>query len=183
MTITKEFVAPLLRPKTFKRNIKWWQRIWKWRTTRRNWRLQEDWIYWDDTLKLFIKIPDRFTFDGASVPKFFQSIVSAIDGLFYGSIPHDFIYRFDQLIVCPEDEDGNCSEIWYLKDDIGKLAADKMLLYLPKQIENRLIPNSIAYGIINIFGIFSWENHRKDGYKLISPYPSRANRYLLKSGE
>ena len=165
------FDAPLLKPVTFKQPESVWQQIKNWRFDRRRWQLQSDWIFWCDHVQLYIKIPAKFTCDGASVPHFLKFIVSSCDGLFYGAILHDFIYRFDQLIVCPSNGNGTCSKEWRIWENPGKRLADELLYQLPKQVEGFKLPNSIAY-ILKPTYYYAWKFWRKINYKLDSTSPN-----------
>ncbi len=176
--ITKKFVAPKIQPEIVHIDVPWWQRFYKWRTTRRQWRLLEDWIFWSNKLQTFVKIPKGLVFDGASVPKIFHSIINSTDGVFFGALPHDFIYRFAQLLVCPENVRGECDGLWVIHQDVSRSTADSMLYDLPNQIEGRKIPNGIAYGIIRPFGGMAWKKNRVRGWKLKTAYPSPDNGYL-----
>lgn len=151
-------------------------RFFKWRTRRRKWIFNEDWIVYVEYLECWVKIPKGFVFDGASVPKTFQSVVSSVDALFYGSILHDFIYRTNQLIVCHDSNFGS----WRLKYSIGKVEADRILFNFNIQAENLVTPNTIGYYTLVVGGLFTWNKARKAGLTLNTAYPHAENFVLHK---
>lgn len=172
------FDEPVIQPVSYHVKSSNWQQLLTWRKRKRQWRLKEDWIFWCETLSMFIKIPARFTFDGASVPKLLSNIVAPCDGVFYGAIVHDFMYRFDQLIVASADIGGRCMHDWHIWDAPGKKEADRLLRALPKQFENVDVANSIAYALRLTF-YFAWKSWRKKNLKLTSPYPDPNDPGLL----
>jgi hypothetical protein len=145
-----------------------------WRLERRHFRMREDWCVWVEHLQLWVKIPKGFVFDCASVPKAFHSFINSIDALFYGSILHDFIYRTGQLIVCTDDNYG----VWYLKNNINKSEADKIMFKFSSQMESLEVPNTIAVTVLFGAGWFAWNSSRKLGLTLRTAYPSETNSVL-----
>lgn len=154
--------------------MNWFQRFFLWRMGRRHWQLVEDWIIYVDFFKCWVKIPAGFVFDGASVPKIFNSIVNSTDALFYGSIIHDFIYRFAQLIICTDDDFGR----WCLAPIKDKHMADSAMLHLSIQAEGIKTPSQLAYFILKYLGCFAWRKSRKMGFELTDCDPDPKNEQL-----
>lgn len=171
----KDFIEPKLSPVlNYIGDKNWYERFFLWRLNNRNWMIIEDWVVWSDYLQLWVKIPKGFIFDGASVPKMFQSVVNSVDALFYGSILHDFIYRFDQLIVCYDDNQGE----WFLQEKMGRKAADMIMKELSIQLEGVHLPANIGFIVLSPVGHFAWNKWRKKNYKLSTPYPFHNNKHL-----
>ena len=167
------FESPVLKPVSYDKDTvtsNLWSQLKHWRFHGRRWKIVQDWIFWCEHLQLYVKIPAKFTCDGASVPHFLKFMVSSCDGLFYGAIVHDFIYRFNQIIVSHPDHNGDCLNDWYIWEEPGKKMADVLLYQLPKQIEGFLMPNLIAY-ILKPSYWYAWHHWRKINYKLTTPTP------------
>jgi len=142
------------------------KKIIAWRTHNRHFQFIEDYIVWVESIQLWVKIPAGFLFDGASIPKLLQSVTSAIDSLFYGSILHDFIYRTGQLIVC-NDANYGC---WHLKD-FKKDEADSIMAAFSDQMEGVTTPSIIVKNMLGVFGWVAWGNARKRNMRITTPYP------------
>ena len=173
------FEPPLLKPVSYSLEHGLLEQIKNWRFNRRKWEIQEDWVLYSDYLKLYIKIPAKFTCDGASVPHALKFMVSSCDGLFYGAIVHDFIYRFNQLIVAPPEtfDKELRTGSWEIWEEPGKLLADKLLYQIPKELEGFNMPNLIAY-IMKPSYFIAWQQWRKLNYKLTTPNPDPDNEGL-----
>jgi hypothetical protein len=150
------------------------QKFVQWRMHRRHFKVRADWVVWVEYLDLWVKIPAGFVFDGASVPKIFHSILNSVDSVFYGSILHDFIYRTNQLIVCTDEEYGN----WYIKENMTKQVADRVMLNFTEQMEGSSVPSSLAYYVLYSLGWIAWNSARKQNYHLLTAYPSETNSVL-----
>jgi hypothetical protein len=155
-------------------NWKWYKKFFSWRTSRRNWEIQEDWIVYIDYLKTWVKIPAGFVTDGASVPKILNSFVSSTDILFYAAVIHDFIYRFNTLIVW----DG---EKWILSGPVNKTKADHILFFFSKQTEGMWFPNGLSTLILFAFGFVAWCGARKRNIQLKTPNPDFDDKILKSS--
>lgn len=150
------------------------KRFFQWRTGRRHFRFNKEWIVWVEYLQIWVKIPEGFVFDGASVPKAFHSFINSIDAMFYGSILHDFIYRTDQLIFCDDDHFGD----WILLEDIGKVKADNILFQFSKQMEGIVLPNAVGYGVLAVLGWIAWGKARYKDLHLVTSNPIPENPVL-----
>lgn len=169
--IEEPILSPMRKDTTGENGLR---KLISWRLHRRHFKMRADWIVWVEEINLWVKIPAGFVFDGASVPKSLNSIINAVDAIFYGSILHDFIYRTNQLIVCKDEEYGN----WYIYENVTKKVADKILFKFSNQMEGTTIPGSIAYGILCAWGWIAWNKSRKRGYHLLTTYPSETNSVL-----
>jgi hypothetical protein len=148
----------------------------KWRISQRHWVLNEDFIFWCETSKLWIKIPKGFVSDAASIPKILHFVINPIDAILFGSLVHDFIYRFDALIVCDDENFGD----WTIVENISRVYADKLLREISMQYDKIPWAAEICYWTIIPFGYFAWERARDRNYKLTSVNPDPHDVYLNK---
>jgi len=77
----------------------WYQKVFKFLTYRRKFMVREDYVLWISSLGCYCFIPAGFQFDGASVPKFLNNLYNPSGMLLLGSIPHDFGFRYQGLIL------------------------------------------------------------------------------------
>jgi len=150
--------------------------IFEWRFSMRHWRIREDWIFYCDYLKLWVKIPNGFVFDGASVPKALHSLINSTDSLFYGSIIHDFCYRTTQLFVCTDADYGN----WTIMENISKITADELLKEVSIQADDIKFPVIASYWVLRAVGCFAWNRARERNLKFTTPYPDYNDIILTK---
>ena len=61
----------------------------------RQWEITKDWHY--EVNGVSYMIPAGFTFDGASIPKFFRSFLSPVGVLLLGGLVHDYAYKYAAL--------------------------------------------------------------------------------------
>ena len=73
-----------------------WGAIWLWMMTTRTWTISKDFHYKLNGKELVI--PEGFTFDGASVPKFLASFLSPVGVLLIGGLIHDYGYKYTTLL-------------------------------------------------------------------------------------
>jgi len=82
---------PVLKPIPIKtKEGNWFRRVKGWFSTRK-WELEENFYFNINNLPCFI--PKGFVFDGASVPRFFWSLLHPTGILMIPSIIHDFGYK------------------------------------------------------------------------------------------
>jgi hypothetical protein len=174
-----KFSEPLLSPIRFrksKEDSSFFSDLFEWRLSMRLWELKADWIIYCEYLHCWIKVPKGFIFDGASVPKLFHSLINSTDSLFYGAVVHDFIYRFNQLIICTDEDYGR----WTLAFNVTRKKADLLLKEVSIQADDVKFPVSASYFIIKYAGVFAWNRARHRGCKLATPYPPATDLYLRK---
>ena len=75
----------------------YFQRVLRWLRYTRRWRFSKNW-YFRLLSGEWIKIPEGFELDGASIPKPFRSLLSPTGILFVGGCFHDYGYMHDELI-------------------------------------------------------------------------------------
>jgi hypothetical protein len=77
---------------------------------KREWNLVEDYVFYVPWLNQWIIIPHNFKFDFASVPKILNGIYGATDLLLYGSLAHDFGYRYSGILFIDPDTNNTYAE-------------------------------------------------------------------------
>jgi|TARA_B110000908_G_scaffold30001_2_gene35492 hypothetical protein len=123
-----------------------------WLLATRQWTIAEDWKYEIDGTKYVI--PAGFTFDGASIPKFFWKYLSPTGVLLMPGLVHDWIYKTQSL----KRVDGNDS----LTFTLDQKQCDEIFRDLAIEINGFKVINNIAYYILRVFGRFAWNAHRKN---------------------
>jgi len=122
--------------------------IWLWLWVNRKWELTEDWEYSLEGKKY--RVPKGFVFDGASVPKYFQSWLSPMGILLLAGLIHDYGYKYAGLL-----------------SDSGELESKTQkeldIIFREVAIETNgfFFLNWIAYLALRIFGWFVWNKHRR----------------------
>lgn len=81
---------------------KWYQRGISWATNRRQFLIYEDYITWCRYIDAYVKIPENFVMDFASVPKALHIFFNPSGILAIQAILHDCLYRFGNLIYWRE---------------------------------------------------------------------------------
>jgi len=135
-------------------------------TLKRQWQIKEESCIYSPLLKQFIYIPNEFIIDGASVPKVLHGFFGAIGILFYGSIPHDFAYRYKGLLLV-----NNATKNIYFKG-FSKSEADHIFkdICLVEQ-EKRAVSITVAKTALSFFGFTGWNSNRKMNRNLIEDFP------------
>lgn len=165
-----------MRPIPFDLKHKGFMRFIEWRLTQRLWVITEDFIFWSAYLHCWVKIPKGFVFDGASIPKMLQFVINPTDAVLFGAVIHDFIYRFQQMIICTDEDYGR----WALGDNLKRRQADELIKEISLQYDNVEYAAYICYYVLLPFGEFAWKRARKRNFKLTTAYPEPTNKYLQK---
>ncbi len=133
-------------------------------TYRRMFRCSEHYIVWCELLQLWIFIPHGFRYDGASVPKFLNSVYEPTGMLFYGAAPHDFGYRFNGLLLV-DPADGGV----YFKN-LSKSQLDNIFESMCRT-ESHLVIGSFIAKLGVMFGAGSvWRHFESDGIECLDLY-------------
>jgi hypothetical protein len=130
-----------------------WSSIWHWFSDVRTWEIIEDWNF-ELEGKEYV-IPKGFIFDGASVPKFLASWLSPIGILLLGGLVHDFIYKYEFLLLKNND-----------KNKIKRKEADKLFRDINIEQNGIHVLNYTAYFALRLFGFSAWKKHRKSNKTL-----------------
>lgn len=154
---------PIIQPigiNAYRKNLSWWKRWLTYIFPYRDWKIIEDYYLYIPFLKVYLKIPKGFIFDGASIPKIFWPFLSPTGILFLASLFHDFGYRnkyllFDngtKLYVDVLDKQKCFDKLFY---DIAKWENS---IDVPKIIIiYRLILIFIAYQILRMVGKIAYK--------------------------
>ncbi len=152
----KNFTSPKISPVWVDtRDFSWYKKTYYWLFVRRKWVFDEDWIFFlpDGTE---ILIPEKFEFDGASIPRIFSNLISPTGFLFIASIIHDFGYSFGYLI----DKNRAIISKYYKRKHFDNLLKDISI-----DTTGYKFLSNIVYLIISPCGFIAWNNHRKEERK------------------
>jgi hypothetical protein len=100
--------------------------------------------------------------DGASVPKMLSSLYSSTGVLFYGSLPHDFAFRYSGLLLVNPDR-----TLYY--KELSKSLADEIFNNLCKEESGMSVASRIAKFALTLFGGSSWQDGTEIGIKIDFP--------------
>tara|TARA_B100000780_G_scaffold224786_1_gene163892 strand:+ start:774 stop:1238 length:465 start_codon:yes stop_codon:yes gene_type:complete len=121
-----------------------------WLLATRQWTIAEDWNYELHGVKCVI--PAGFTFDGASIPKFFWKYLSPTGVLLMPGLVHDWVYKTRSV----KRADGRDAEM------LDQKKCDELFRDLAIEINGFKVINNIAYYILRVFGRFAWNSHRRN---------------------
>jgi len=137
-------------------------------TFKRQWELVEDYVMYIPWLNITLFVPKGFVFDFASIPKPFWSVMSPVGTLMWGSVPHDFGYKYGGLLHQIDIDDAyiitqfiTCS-----KSDLDTLLAD-----ITKCACGLKGPGFIARTILWLGGLPTWWAARKANLQVTTDYP------------
>jgi hypothetical protein len=160
-TLNKDIHFPIIKflPSRKSKNI--FERIWNFVFFRRECLVLEHYIFWCDYLKLWVLIPKGFIYDMASVPKLLNFIYKTTGLLLYGSISHDFGYRYNCLLHVNE-----LTGHVYIKE-YSKHKLDVIFEHLNTEESNLSVASFIARVALSIFAIPAWYFHRFENKGII----------------
>jgi hypothetical protein len=148
---------PVLRPIPIKtKNKNFFIRIFRWITSIRKWKVEEDWYYILPGEKgKKIVIPKEFIFDGASIPRPLWGILSPVGLLLIPGLIHDYAYENNELISI---DNGNRTP--YMKG-AGRIKWDNLFKKVAVDVNGFTLINRVAWFFLILFGWYSWNKHRK----------------------
>ena len=126
-----------------------------WLLGTRNWKLLTDFRYKMNGTEYVI--PEGFTFDGASIPKFLRSFFSPVGVLLIGGLVHDYMYKYAALK--PAAAKGSLLMVDQKK-------ADQIFRDINIEVNGFYFMNYLAYWSLRIGGWIAWNGHRKRNVKL-----------------
>jgi len=126
-----------------------------WLLSTRNWKLLTDFRY--TMLGIDYVIPEGFTFDGASIPKFLRSFFSPVGVLLIGGLVHDFMYKYAALK--PAAKKGSLLLVDQKK-------ADQIFRDINIEVNGFYFMNYLAYWSLRLGGWLAWNGHRRRNIKL-----------------
>lgn len=147
---------PVVKPVPIKtKDQGFFRGLWRWVVYTRKWEVVEDFHY---TLKdgAEVVIPKGFIFDGASIPKFFRTLLSPTGLLFIPGLLHDYAYKYNRL----EGVKVNGNRYPY-KQNAGKMVWDKMFREEATRVNGMAPINWAAWSGLFVGGHFSWWGHRR----------------------
>jgi len=151
MIRVKYEIMPAMRPLAIPTKDKgFFGAVVMWLVASRQWQLSEDWKFTIDGTPYII--PAGFTFDGASIPKFFWTYLSPTGVLLMPGLIHDWIYMHQSL----NRADGLPSLTLSQKE------CDVMFCELAIAINGFNFINKAAYVALRAFGWMAWNKHRKN---------------------
>jgi len=133
-----------------------WRAIWCWFWEVRTWEITKDW-HFEVNGQAYV-IPKGFIFDGASVPKFLASWLSPTGILLLGGLVHDFIYKFETLVLKGKKK---CEPNFTQKE------ADQLFRDINIEQNGIHVLNYAAYYALRLGGFVAWNGHRKNDQKAI----------------
>lgn len=149
---------PILQPLPIETVGKpFFSKIYAWIFQEREWEVKEDYYFFVESLKITLKIPKGFVFDGASIPRIFWGIVSPTDILLVPALFHDFGYRFQCLLDHTD---------YVIFNKRPKEFFDNLFLEIGKQVNNMIVIDSIATLAVKLFAFYAWSNNRKNNCKI-----------------
>lgn len=131
---------------------------------RRQWRMEDNFIYWSPTLRCSILVPAPFELDFASVPRVFWFALDPVGFLLFGAIPHDFGYRYGGLFIKEL-----FSNEWSFKN-MSRHEIDKIFEILVDEINEMSTMARIARYAVNVGGAKTWSKARKFGLSACEDY-------------
>jgi hypothetical protein len=132
-----------------------WGGVILWLLSTRNWEITKDFHYKIDGENYVI--PEGFTFDGASIPKFLRSFFSPVGVLLVGGLVHDYAYKYKTLLKKNK------------KDTMGEITqkrADEIFRDINVIVNGFYTMNRLAYWSLRIGGFVAWNGHRKRNAKI-----------------
>ena len=132
-----------------------WGAIWLWMMTTRTWTISKDFHYKLNGEELVI--PEGFTFDGASVPKFLASFLSPVGVLLIGGLIHDYGYKYTTLLSKDKKSTiGTKDQHWM----------DRTFRDINIEVNGFHFLNYLAYWALRAGGFLAWNGHRKRNAKI-----------------
>ena len=126
-----------------------------WLLGTRNWKLLTDFRYKMNGTEYVI--PEGFTFDGASIPKFLRSFFSPVGVLLIGGLVHDYMYKY---AACKPSEEGAPLMLVNQKD------SDRIFRDINIEVNGFYTMNHLAYWSLRLGGWVAWNGHRKRNAKI-----------------
>ena len=134
-------------------------------TFKREYMLIEEYILWSDYLNAFMYFPAPFFYDIISAPKIFNWAYKSDGMLLLGALPHDFIFRY-QCVILIGDEG-----FLYLKA-MTQNEADIVLETLAAKESGLKKSVKVAKNILTLVGGFTYRAWKKQGKKVSIDFPA-----------
>ena len=131
-----------------------WGALMLWVFGTRHWEVVKDFNY--SINKQNFVIPKGFKFDGASVPKFLAQFLSPVGVLLIGGLIHDYVYKYETLLLKNGKTIGIRSQQWM----------DKTFRDINIEVNGFYFLNYLAYWALRLGGWVAWNKHRKINAKV-----------------
>lgn len=162
---------PLLRPCPIPtpKPIDWYDvkghlELASYRSETRNWRIEEDFLFFIPWLNTQVCIPGGFVFDGASIPRPLWSVMSPTGIMFIPGLFHDFGYRYNCFI------DKNYKPVFV---NSGQKFFDEQIRDLGIHCNDATTASYVTYSALRAFGFAAWNERRKEGCKIEVDFPQK----------
>ena len=163
--LTKEIYFPTVQalPNPIPKNMM--ERLKAFFRDKRNYEIKRDYVLWVPYLSKFVFIPNFFIYDTASVPKILNSVFNPSGILLLGSLPHDFGYRYEGLLLV-NPISGEVYFQGYSKSELDIIF--KTLCAWESGL--KLAPATATLGL-TVSGFFSWNMNRKNNLNIQQDFP------------
>lgn len=157
------FEMPIVRPIPIPTvGLPWYKKISAFFSIRK-WLVVEPCYLYCDFIKATIFIPSPFVFNFASIPRPLWPLMSPVDLLLLGSIPHDFGYNYGGLILL---KDGDLVFVKMSRNYLDRILREITIQY------NEMAPiANTAWGVLKAFGWFAWWQNRIENRNVYLDYP------------
>ena len=160
---------PLMRPMPIATPapVLWWDikgriELVSYRMRTREWRIEEDYLFFIPWLNAEVCIPGGFIFDGASIPRIFWSIMSPTGIMFITGLFHDFGYRYNCWI------DRNYRPMFV---DFGQGFFDDNFKKIGIYTNDATFLSNTAGTALELFGFIAWNERREQNNRVEIDYP------------
>lgn len=168
-TFTRGITLPLLRPMPIPTpvDVAWYNIIGQIETLShrlqaRNWKVEENYLFWMPWLQVEVCIPIGFIFDGASVPRALWSFMAPTGIMFLPGLFHDFGYRYNCWL------DRNYKPIF---DGAGQKFFDEQIRRLGIYCNNATTASNTVYASLKMFGFIAWNERREENCQISIDFP------------
>lgn len=151
--LTKDIIFPVVRAIP-RKPVSGWRKFFSFLISLREWEVMEDYYVWSKYLQQFLFIPKGFIYDGASVPKLLNNIYSSTGVLFFGSIIHDFGYKYAGYFIYNPD-----NTLTFIPNT--KNGMDLIFNHLCVEENFMKTASKVALWALHIAGGHTWKAYRK----------------------
>lgn len=126
-----------------------------WLGERRQWSLEEDWIF-EMEGRAYI-IPSGFTFDGATIPRSLTVWFAPTGILLLGALVHDYLYFKGSIYKFGANE-------WVKTSPFSRKKVDQIFRDICIDVNGFYSLNYIAYIMVRMTGWFYWNQYKKKSH-------------------
>ncbi|RLI66358.1 MAG: hypothetical protein DRO67_01245 [Candidatus Asgardarchaeum californiense] len=133
----------------------WYKRTYRWLFGKRKWKLAENFYYNLDGHHIYI--PAGFVTDFASIPRPFWPLLSPVGIMMIPGLMHDWYYRNNYFLSM--DDNGTVHKVFV---GLGRKYADSAFKKVGKEVNGMVVPNVVAWVVLDLCGWFPWKRYRKN---------------------